>query len=164
MEENELTNVIMICSLLDETTEEFEMLEKNFGYFINAILDDCYGNLFTDEDEEILCERRKLLEIINIPIIDVLKNPPDEFKYIWDNEINNIVHFNFGEKHEKLGKWFNKYFTYWEDLEGEKLEQYNTIYQKQLDHYLNKQWTNGWGNMDHVNRVEQERQQYLKQR
>ena len=170
--ENELINVMMISSLLDETTEEFEMLKENFNYAIETILEDCYDNLFSNKNTH--CEKEELLEIINIPIVDVLKNPPATFKDIWDYEISNIV-YNYGGKHNKLGKWFNKYFTNkynkyfisWEDLEGEKLEQYNKIYQKQLNHYLNERWTNGLGeiktNMNYLNRLEQDRQQYLKQ-
>ena len=159
--ENNLRDVMMIDSLLDTESEQFTMLKENFDYVMEGI-EYYYEDFFGDRTE--YCDTEEIIGgIINIPIIDVLKNPPTILKDMWDIELGDI-RLNFEGEHEEIGLWFSEYFKgYWENLEGEKLEQYNEIYQKQLDYYLNERWGNGLTNMDYLNKMEQKRQQYLKQ-
>ena len=159
--ENNLRDVMMIDSLLDTKSKQFMMLKENFDYVMEGITN-YYEDFFGDRTEH--CDTEEIIGgIINTPIIDVLKNPPTIFKNMWDTELDDIE-LNFEGEHEEIGLWFNEYFKgcYW-DCEGDKLQEYEMIYQKQLDYYLNEQWSNGLTNMDYLNKLEQKRQQYLKQ-
>ena len=160
--ENNLRDVMMIDSLLDTESEQFTMLKENFDYVMEGI-EYYYEDFFGDRTE--YCDTEEIIGgIINIPIIDVLKNPPTILKDMWDIELSNIT-LNFGGEHGEIGLWFGEYFKgYWDCTEENKLQEYEMIYQKQLDYYLNERWSCGRGYMDYLNELEQKRQQYLKQR
>ena len=161
--ENNLRDVMMIDSLLDTESEQFESLQINgyVQYFIEWFLED-YNDVL-----EVLIKNPKIttgevetrdswedvesyMDFINIPvkqtILDGLKY--GKLNYLWKYMFNGGYDY-------KIDKWFNKYFF---KLNSEKREQYELIYKTHIEEYMENKYIQSY-----IDDTEELRQQYLKQ-
>ena len=161
--ENKLRDVIMIDTLLDTESEQFESLQINgyVQYFIEWFLEDyndvlevliknptiTTGEVETRDSWE---DVESYMDFINIPvkqtILDGLKY--DKLNCLWEYMFN-------GGYDDKIDKWFNKYFF---ELNDEKREQYELIYKTHIEEYMKNKYIQSY-----IDDTEELRQQYLKQ-